>query len=148
MADKKERGISLWHDPMREVMNRFFDENFWAPLTSFEWGVSFPRVDVSETSTSVKVKADIPGIDPKNVDIDVRDDRLTISGRSEEEKEEKDESFYRVERSYGEFNRIISLPARVDPASVKATAKNGVLHITIKKAKPVERKKVKIEVEE
>lgn len=147
MMDKKEKGMSLWRDPVREMISRFFDDNFWAPLVSFERVPSFPRVDVSETKTAVKVKADIPGINPDDIDIDVRDDHLLISGKTQEEKEEKDESFYRVERSYGEFSRLIPLPARVAADGVIAKAKNGVLHITLKKVNPTEKKKIKIEVE-
>lgn len=124
---------------LREAMSRLFDESFWDPFedTSLSAGDRsgglFPKVNISETENEVKVTANIPGIDPEKVSIEVDEDSLTLSGTIEEEKEDSDEKQYRFEREYGEFYRDFLLPARVDPDKVSAESKNGVIMIKMPK---------------
>jgi HSP20 family protein len=107
----------------------------------------YPRVDIHETDKEVIATADIPGIDPKDISIDVNDDMFTISGKIEEEKEEKDKKCLYQERFVGEFSRSFSLPTRVDSQKVSAKFKHGTLTIHMPKMSATKTKKVSIEVE-
>lgn len=124
---------------LREAMGKLFDESFWDPfedsglMSRDRAGYVFPKVNISETEKEVKVTANIPGIEPEKVNIEVDEDSVTLSGVIEEEREEKEEHHYSFEREYGEFYRDIFLPARVDPEKVSAESKDGV--ITIKMIK-------------
>lgn len=142
------------------LIDRFFDDSFFDPfnvLTPSLFGSrrlgsvnsAFPKVDVSETDNEIKVVANVPGIDPEKVDIEVGDDYLSISGKIEKEQEEKDKKgkVYRYEREYGEFRREFSLPARVNKDGIVAKARNGVLTITLPKSEEEKKQRVKIEVE-
>jgi len=108
----------------------------------------FPRVDVEETDNEIKVMANVPGIDPRDIDVEVGDDYISLSGKiDKEDKEEKKGKVYRYEREYGEFRREFALPARVNKDSIVAKSKNGVLTITLPKSEEEIKKRVKIEVE-
>jgi HSP20 family protein len=111
---------------------------------SSENGLWTPSVDVSETPKEVIVKAELPGMDPKDIDVSVRGDILTLSGERKQETEEKGENFHRVERSYGSFSRSVKLPAEVDSGKVDATYKDGVLRITMPKTKEAATKKIQV----
>jgi HSP20 family protein len=130
----------------RREMDRLFDRFFeaWPFRLSAEEGAWAPSVDVSETAKEVIVKAELPGMDPKDVDVTVRGDVLSLRGERKKEEEEKGESFHRVERSYGAFSRSIRLPAEVDVNKVKATYKEGVLNINLPKTKQASVKKIEV----
>lgn len=139
---------------LRDAMDRLFDESFWAPLGLIEGGrgrkgiaAFIPRVDISETDTEVKVRADIPGIDPDKVNIEVTEDSLALSGSVEKSSEEKEENFYRMERQAGHFSREFILPSKIDPHSAEAKAKNGTITITLKKQPSEQKRKVQIKSE-
>ncbi len=143
--------ITIWR-PLHELkkeMDRIFQEFFgrsYFPAERFEieWA---PAVDVSETEDAIIVKADLPGVKPEDIEINIVDNVLTIRGEKKREAEEKKENFYRVERFYGSFMRAIQIPTEVEVDKVKAQYKDGVLKITLPK-KPEEKKKViKVEVE-
>ncbi len=129
---------SLFSDSEKNFMS------MWDDFLDLE--PKFPSVDISENEKEVVVKANVPGINAEDINIDVNTDTLKLSGKTEEEKEDKKKKFYRYERQYGEFSRFFSLPARVDPSNVKAKIKNGVLTINLKKTKQ-DKKKVQIETE-
>lgn len=135
---------------MHDAMDRLFGDHFLTPfgrldLDGFGSMSAFsPKVDVSETETDIKVRAEIPGIDPKDVTIEVTDDSIMMSGTVEKSAEEKDENYYRVERSSGQFSREFMLPAKVDTDSVSADSKNGVITVTLKKQPSEKKKKVEI----
>jgi HSP20 family protein len=95
-----------------------------------EWA---PEMDLAETKDALVVKAEVPGIEPKDIQLSLKDQVLTIKGEKKQEKEEKDEHYYRMERSYGSFSRSIRLPSPVDEAKVSATFKNGLLTVTLPK---------------
>jgi HSP20 family protein len=109
----------------------------------------FPKVDVSETDDEIRVVANIPGIDPENLNIEVGDDYLSLSGKIEKEVKDEDArgKVYRYERERGEFRREFALPARVKSDSISAKAKNGVLTITLPKSEQEKKHKVKVEIE-
>jgi HSP20 family protein len=102
---------------------------------------------VSETEDTLVVKAEIPGMDAKDIDISLANDVLTIKGEKKQEKEEKDENYHRVERSYGAFSRTIRLPVDVQNDKIKANHRDGVLKITLPKSKKAKSKEIKIKVE-
>ena len=127
-----------------DLVNRFFDRDFWTPgdlLGEDRW---FPSVDISEGKKDITVKAEIPGVEAKDIDISISGKLLTIKGEKKQEKEEKEENFHRVERSYGYFNRTIELPSEVDPEKVDASCKKGVLKIELRKTKESESKMIEI----
>ncbi|MHC4960091.1 MAG: Hsp20/alpha crystallin family protein [Planctomycetota bacterium] len=128
-----------FHTPM----NRMF-EDFFGDLTAEQrW---LPAVDVKETDTDVIVHAEIPGIDPKTVEVDVHGDVLTLKGEKSESNEEKGENWHRVERRYGSFTRAIPLPVEVDPEKAVAEADNGVLTITLGKKAGAIRRTIDVQV--
>lgn len=134
---------------LQREMNRLFDDFFNRDfdVESFsgmgEWR---PAVDISETDDAVIVKAELPGLDPKDVEVSLSGDVLTIKGEKKEEKEEKTKSFHRVERSYGSFVRSVRLPTAVVTDKVEANFKNGVLSIDLPKAEEAKNKSLKIDV--
>ena len=132
---------------MRSEMDRLFDRFFegWPLSLTTEKAEWLPSVDVSETAKEVIVSAEVPGMDPKDMDLSLHDGLLNIKGKRSHEKEEKDKALHRIERSYGAFSRAIRLPAEIDPDKVKATYKHGVLKIRMPKTKEGESVK-KIEV--
>ncbi len=124
---------------LQQEMNRLFDEFFTgfdlAPFRGFEgtWNAFRPSVDVVETDKEIKVSAELPGLDEKQIDVSLSRDALTIKGEKKEEQEQKGENYYRLERSYGNFQRTIPLPCEVETDDVDATFKNGVLTIKLPK---------------
>ncbi len=141
-----------WEHPFasfQREMNRLFDNFFsgfslssWAPFDRGATQTFSPRVDVSETDKEIRVSAELPGMEEKDIDISLTRDSLTIKGEKKGETEEKGKDFYRTERSYGSFTRSIPLPAEVDADKVEATFKKGVLDITLPKtAKAIEETK-------
>lgn len=102
-------------------------------------------VDVLETAEMVTVNAEIPGIDPKEVDVSVTGNTLTIKGEKKAESEEKGKQYHKVERSYGNFSRTVEIPSFVEADKAKAEYKNGILKITIPKSEKVKPKQVPID---
>lgn len=92
-----------------------------------------PRVDVVEDDGSITVKAELPGIEKKDIDIALEDDVLTIRGEKKQETEETGKHYHRVERSYGTFYRSLRLPAEVEREKIEAACKDGILSITLPK---------------
>jgi HSP20 family protein len=105
-----------------------------------------PSIDVSETESELRIEADLPGVEEKDVDVTVADNILTIKGEKRAEKEETKKNFHVVERSYGSFSRSLTLPFAADPSKAKATFKNGVLSITLPKPPEVKAKAKKIAI--
>ncbi len=135
---------------VHDAMDRLFSDHFLTPFSRFGDGLvdamsNFsPKVDISETDKEIKVRAEIPGIDPKDLVIETTDDSLSLSGVVEKSVEEKQENFYRMERSSGQFSREFILPAKIDTDSVVAEAKNGVVTISLKKQPSEQKKRIEI----
>ena len=124
---------------LQESMNRLFDGFFKDRYTEREDAFWYPDVDVSETASDVIVRAELPGMARKDIDIAIQDNVLTIQGEKKRKKKTKHENFYLVERSFGQFYQSVTLPALVEQDKVKATFAHGVLTITLPKtegAKP------------
>lgn len=111
---------------------------------SGEW---LPSLDVSETKNDLVIKAELPGMDPSDIDISLNNGFLLIRGEKKQEKEEKDENYHLLERSYGSFTRSVRLPREVQSDKITASFKNGVLRITLPKAEEAKKKEIKIKVE-
>jgi HSP20 family protein len=126
-------------------MDRLWEDFFGpGPRLRF-WGEEWsPAVDVAESADKLTVKAEVPGIDPKNLDISLVGDLLTIKGEKKSEREEKKESYHLVERSYGSFSRAVRLPAAVDADKIEAQYEKGVLTVTCPKKEPVKPKAITI----
>ncbi len=147
--------IMRWVDPFKELsaihdrMNQLFDETFLpgrgseaAPAAAM-WS---PAVDVYESGDDIVVKAEIPGIDRDDVAVEVKDGILTLRGERKFEKEEKEENYHRIERSYGTFVRSFALPSSVDTEKVEASLKDGVLEVKLSKKELAKPRKVKVTV--
>jgi len=138
--------------PLQREMNRLFDNFFggfdMTPFRGFEdrEGAFFPSVDVKETEKELVVKAELPGIEEKDIEVFVTDDVLTIKGEKKQEKEEKEKGYYHVERTYGTFHRQIPLPSGVDTGDVHAGFKNGVLTVKIRKTETAKEKRKKVAI--
>jgi HSP20 family protein len=133
---------------LRRQINRVFEdfglsdlEFTGLPEAAGEWG---PALDVAETPESFVVKAELPGIDPKQVEISVIGNTLTIKGEKQAEKEEKGKTWHRVERSYGAFTRTFTPPVAVRADKIEAEAKDGVFTITLPKSTEALPKKIAV----
>lgn len=131
------RNIMRWH-PMADL-DRFFDEDVWT-------GGNFsPAMDVYQDGDFVVAKVSLPDIDPEKVDVSVENDVLTVSGKTSEEKETKEEDYYRKEIREGSFSRSVVLPMQVKGSDTKATYKKGMLVITMPKADEAKPQRIAIE---
>ncbi|HNQ45669.1 MAG TPA: Hsp20/alpha crystallin family protein [Syntrophorhabdus sp.] len=131
-------------DEIDKMFEDFFGKTDFSSLADGTWN---PPMDVQQTKKDVIVMMDIPAIDPKAISISIIEDRITIKGERKREEESQEADYYRSERVYGSFQRIIQLPAEVVGDKAKASYKDGVLKITIPKSQKVVPKEVKIEVQ-
>ena len=104
----------------------------------------FPALDISESEELVTVKAEMPGMEPGDIDAYIEGDSLVLSGEKKRESEEKGENFHRVERSYGSFQRVVPLPCKVRADKVSAKYDKGVLKITVPKNERYKCRKIEI----
>ena len=135
------REIGTLRRDMDSLWNRFFGETSLPSIFSQEWA---PRVDVSESKDNVVVKAEIPGMEAKDMDVSVSGDVLTIKGEKKKDEEKKDENYHYRERYSGSFQRSFRLPVAVKSEKADAAFKDGVLTITIPKADEAKKKEIKI----
>lgn len=141
-------------EPYRDLMTsqrefeRLFKEAFTpfvgeGELSTRTWA---PPVDIYETENDIVLKAELPGIDPKDVEVKVEDNTLYLKGERKFEKEVMNENYHRVERSYGCFARSFSLPNSISAEKVKAEYKDGLLTLTLPKREEAKPKTIKIDV--
>ncbi len=134
--------LSTLKSEMDRLLDDFFgDKGQLANRSERGW---LPAIDLSETKDAILVKADIPGIDPKDMDVSLQGDLLVIRGERKEEKEEKDENFHRVEIRRGAFTRSIRIPVAVDADRIEAKYENGVLKIKLPKKEEIKPKQIEI----
>ena len=131
-----------WNEPYSPFrgFERLFPD-FTARTEEAEW---MPAIDVTESEEGIKVRAEVPGINPKDLDISVHGDRLTIRGEKKDEKEEKGEQWHRVERFHGSFVRQVVLPSPVDMEKIGADVKDGVLTVAFHKRPEDKTRKIQI----
>ena len=129
--------------PRRDLFNWFFEDltlpDFWT--SEQEW---LPPFDVSETENEIIVKAELPGMDVKDIDIALTDGLLTIKGERKLEKEDKKENYHRIERQFGSFSRSLNLGEKVKADGIEAAYKDGILTVTLPKAEESKPKKIEV----
>ncbi len=138
-------------DPFRDLltlqdrMNRLFDESMRGARPADESTTSWsPAVDIYETENEIVLKADLPEVNQKNIDIQIENSTLTIQGERKPDTTIKQENYHRIERAYGRFNRSFTLPNLVDQEKVKAEYKDGVLTIELPKREERKPKQIKV----
>jgi len=134
---------------LQERMNRLFEQTLDRSRGEREGmvaGTWAPAVDIYETPDSIVLQAELPGLSKDDIDIQVRDNVLTLKGERRSEKEVKEGNYLRVERAYGGFQRAFTLPAAVQADKVRAVFKDGVLDVSIPKAEEAKPKQIKIDV--
>ena len=128
-----------------DLFSQFFGSSGWLPVTNLGRGFT-PALDVSETDEDLLIKAELPGVDPKEIEVNLSGTTLTVKGEKKEEREEKTENMHRIERSYGSFSRSVTLPCDVKEDKIEANFKNGVLNLKLPKAETSKKKSIKIDV--
>jgi HSP20 family protein len=141
---KKDGRTKELQHKIDSMYDQFFGPNFLPSTYLFGDGNWDPRLDISEGRKDITVKVEIPGIEARDFDVSIDGRRLTISGEKKQEQKEKEETYYRVERSYGYFKRTIELPAEVDPNKVDASYRRGILKIKLRKSKESKTKKIRV----
>jgi len=148
------KGLSLWdqdpfeslHEDMDRLMGRYMAPSFFSTpslLRAAPNALTFAQMDMRESEDAIDIKVDVPGMEVKDIDVTLTDNLLTIKGNRETEAEAKREDYYRLERSYGNFQRRVELPSEVNEKKIDAIVKNGVLALHLPKsdrAKSHERK--------
>jgi HSP20 family protein len=135
---------------IQDRMNRLFNEAFRGTRAGDEdWGLGgswAPAVDILEQDGNIVLKAELPGVDPKDVEVRVENNTLTLRGERRFDNETKRENYHRVERSYGTFTRSFSLPNVVDTEKIKAEYRDGVLNVTLPTKEEAKPKQISINV--
>lgn len=142
------REMESLHRDMDRLFEGIWSEGGESSLLPEVWsrGNMVPQLDVTEDEKAFQVKVDLPGLDEKDMDITLSDRVLTIRGEKKEEKENKDENYYRRERAQGSFLRRIEVPAAVDESKIEASFKKGVLTVRLPKTKEAQEKVKRIAV--
>ena len=136
------RGLST----LQDQFNRLFNESFRNHTEEPAWTTWAPAVDIYETPNELVVKADLPDVNEKDIDVRVENNLLTIRGERKFEKSVTEENFLRVERAYGAFSRSFSLPNTVNAETIGAEYKNGVLTVTLPKREESKPRQVKVTI--
>jgi len=143
--------LSRW-EPFRDLtdiqqeMNRLFDDSFGRPAASTAERMWLPLCEMYETKDDLNVTFELPGLREKDVNVSITGDVLMVKGERKWEKELEEESYHRLERAYGKFERTVPLPLPVQADKVKATYRDGVLEIKLPKAEEVKSKHIKIDI--
>jgi len=144
----RELAPSREFERMRREMDRLWDSFFERrPAKTEEEREFLPALDLAETENELVVKCEVPGLEPKDIDISLSDGMLTIKGEKKQEREEKEADYHLVERSYGAFTRSIQLPKEVQGDKINASYKNGILKVTLPKSEEAKKKEIKIKVD-
>lgn len=131
-------------DSLQREMNRLFDRAN-SPADWEHMGTAFiPPAELSETPDAIHLKVEIPGIDAKDLDVQVTADSVSISGERKSETHTEEDGMTRTEFRYGKFQRVIPLPARIENTKVEAEHKNGILRLSLPKAEEEKNKVIKI----
>jgi len=145
------RAINRW-EPFRgattlqDQVNRLFNDVFERNQPESNLSTWAPPVDIYESEHELVVKADLPDVDPKELDIRVENNVLTLRGERKFEKKVNEDNYLRIERTYGAFSRSFSLASTVNPEAIKADYQNGVLTLSIPKREEAKPKQIKVNV--
>jgi HSP20 family protein len=145
------RALSRWEpfrgvNSVQEQVNRLFEEMVGRTTDESVLSTWAPAVDIYETEHELVVKADLPDVDLKDLDIRVENNLLTLRGERKFEKKVSEENYLRVERAYGGFSRSFSLANTVNPEAIKADYHDGVLTLTIPKREEAKPKQIKVNI--
>ena len=138
---------------LQERMNKLFDESYRGVArtgSEDDWalgGTWAPVVDIYEQGSDIVLKAELPGVDPKNVDVRLENNTLTLRGERTFDNEVQRESYHRIERSYGAFSRSFTLPSVVDQTHIKAEFRDGLLRVTMPKREEAKPKQIAINID-
>ena len=135
--------VSSFRGEMDKLWDRFFGQRPLAKTLSEEW---IPSVDISETEDKLLIKAELPGLETKDVKVSISGDLLTIKGEKKKEKEEKDEHHHYRERYSGSFERTFRIPVNLKSDKVEAIFEKGILKVTLPKAEEARKKEIEIKV--
>ncbi len=142
-------GLVRW-DPFRELtalqteVNRLFSRAGGGEVAERQsWT---PSIDVIEKDDAITLKAELAGMEPKDISIEVQDNVLTVSGERRFQEEVKDDKYYRIERRYGSFSRSIALPQTINESAIEAKYENGVLEVVVPKAEIAKPKKISVTI--
>jgi|SRR5688572_13551966 len=146
--------LTRW-DPFRDLvtlqerMNRLFEDSLSRSKTTDQemaMGAWTPAVDIFETPETIVLKADLPGIDEKDIDVRIENNVLVLRGERKFVKEAKEEDYHRIERSFGVFSRTFQLPGTIDQGGISAVHKDGVLEVHLPKREDTKPKQIKVDV--
>lgn len=145
--DRAVAGSSNPFMSLQREIDRLFDDftrGFPAMPTFGNVQALMPSIDVTESDKEIEITVELPGLEEKDVQINLADNLLTIHGEKKAEKEEKDKNYRLVERSYGSFERTLELPDGIDADSIKASIAKGVLKVTVPKPAPAQARKIDV----
>jgi HSP20 family protein len=140
---KTSRELTSMRREMERLWDRFFSET---PLTNpflEDWQ---PKADITQTKDAIVVKAELPGVEPKDLEVTISGDILTIKGEKEKEEEKKDEKYHYTERYRGSFERSFRIPAEIQEDKIEASFDKGILTVTLAKTAEAKTKEIKVEV--
>ena len=141
------RSLSNPFTALQQEIDRLFD-GFSRGFTSFPnlptTRELMPSMDVSETDKEIEITTELPGLEEKDIQLNVADDVLTVRGEKKNEREESEKDYHLVERSYGSFVRSVQLPTGVNAEGIKAVMSKGVLKVTVPKPAPAQSKKIDV----
>jgi HSP20 family protein len=151
-SEEPSRLPATWAS-LRSDMDRLFDAFVREPFGAIDWplrdaGTWSPAVDVAETDTEYTVRAELPGLDPKELDISVTENQLVLSGEKKETIEKREKGYYHTESRFGSFRRSIPLPGAIDSTKVEAEYKGGVLTVHLAKSPENAPKRIEVKVKE
>jgi HSP20 family protein len=135
--------VSSLRKEMDNLWNNFLGDTTSLRSFSKDW---LPSVDVSETDDQLRIMAELPGLDAKDINVSISGDMLTVKGEKKKEEEREDEHFYSSERYYGSFQRSFRLPSNIKTDEVDATFNKGVLQLTLRKTEESKKKDIEIKV--
>jgi HSP20 family protein len=157
VAKKKPSEIVSRVEDIEHWMERFMDDMWRRPFPGLFGGdrwlpirplsIRMPSIDVYEEKDSVVVKAELPGMTKEDIEVNLAGENLTIKGEKKEDKEVKEDNYYRRERSYGSFLRTVALPSEVKSDEIKASFKDGVLEIRMPKTEEAKKKSVSVKID-
>lgn len=146
------RSLAAMRDEMDRMFERFWTNPFAALETQDRWFGDFsaaefqPKIDVTDDKNFLRVALEVPGVDASDIDVEVQDGMLSVSGEKRQEETSEEEGCYRTERSYGYFQRSIPLPSDVDAAKAEAKFDKGVLRIKLPKSERAKQQTIKVAV--
>ncbi len=133
---------------LQEKMNKLFEDTvspYAGKGAEIPTGTWYPAVDILETDKDIVIKAELPGINLSDVNLEIADNMLSLKGERKFEKETKKENYHKVERSYGSFHRSFTLPGSVDQSKISAKLKDGILEVTLPKVENLKPKQIPVE---